>query len=164
MNSRSKLIRVALNGRSRSRHSTAGLTNSHLSAFSSAMQSPRRGARSPLPGGERVVASATGRGAARDTKIALFYLPDRESVTPLSLLRLARFPLPAGERERRFVASPQFSQTFVVRRRRVAWMRGARRFCDEGIVDTMSRSEIAVQRSRQAAIRRLAAKVCEKCG
>jgi len=43
-------------------------------------------------------------------------------------------------------------------------MRGARRFCDEGIVDTMSRSEIAVQRSRQAAIRRLAAKVCEKCG
>ncbi|HXI14638.1 MAG TPA: hypothetical protein VNM92_18625, partial [Thermoanaerobaculia bacterium] len=46
----------------------------------------------------------------------------------------------------------------------VAWMRGARRFCDEGIVDTMSRSEIAVQRSRQAAIRRLAAKVCEKCG
>ncbi|HXI12070.1 MAG TPA: hypothetical protein VNM92_05425, partial [Thermoanaerobaculia bacterium] len=45
-----------------------------------------------------------------------------------------------------------------------AWMRGARRFCDEGIVDTMSRSEIAVQRSRQAAIRRLAAKVCEKCG
>ena len=43
-------------------------------------------------------------------------------------------------------------------------MRGARRFCDEGIVDTMSRSEIAVQRSRQAAIRRLTAKVCEKCG
>ena len=43
-------------------------------------------------------------------------------------------------------------------------MRGARRFCDEGIVDTMSRSEISVQRSRQAAIRRLAAKVCEKCG
>jgi len=60
--------------------------------------------------------------------------------------------------------NPHFSQTFVVRRRRVAWMRGARRFCDEGIVDTMSRSEIAVQRSRQAAIRRLAAKVCEKCG
>ncbi len=43
-------------------------------------------------------------------------------------------------------------------------MRDARRFCDEGIVDTMSRSEIAVQRSRQVAIRRLAAKVCEKCG
>ena len=43
-------------------------------------------------------------------------------------------------------------------------MQGARRFCDEGIVDTMSRSEIAAQRSRQAAIRRLAAKVCEKCG
>ncbi len=43
-------------------------------------------------------------------------------------------------------------------------MRGVRRFCDEGIVDTMSRSEIAVQRSRQAAIRRLTAKVCEKCG
>ena len=43
-------------------------------------------------------------------------------------------------------------------------MRDARRFCDEGIVDTMSRSEIGVQRSRQAAVRRLAAKVCEKCG
>src|SRR5258706_259962 len=31
-------------------------------------------------------------------------------------------------------------------------MRGARRFRDEGIVDTMSRSETVVQRSRQAAI------------
>src|SRR5437764_389088 len=31
-------------------------------------------------------------------------------------------------------------------------MRGARRFRDEGIVDTMSRSEIVVQRSRQATL------------
>ena len=49
--------------------------------------------------------------------------------------------------------SPHFSQAFVARQRRAAWMRGARRFRDEGIVDTMLRSETVVQRSRQAAIR-----------
>jgi hypothetical protein len=48
--------------------------------------------------------------------------------------------------------SPHFSRTFVARQRRVAWMQGARRFRDEGIVETMSRSETVVQRSRQAAI------------
>ena len=48
--------------------------------------------------------------------------------------------------------SPHFSQPFVARQSRVAWMRGARRFCDEAIVDTMVRSEIVAQRSRQAAI------------
>ena len=63
---------------------------------------PRRG-KIPLPGGERVVASATGRGAVRDTKAAPV-LRNRETFTPLSLLRFARFPLPAGERERRFAA------------------------------------------------------------
>jgi hypothetical protein len=36
----------------------------------------------------------------------------------------------------------------------VAWMRVARRFRDEGIVDTMRRSEIVVRRSRRATIRR----------
>ena len=61
-------------------------------------------------------------------------------------------------------ASPHFSQPFIERRRRVAWMRGARWFRDESIVDTMSRSETIVQRSRQAAIRRLSMKSCEKCG
>ena len=50
-------------------------------------------------------------------------------------------------------SSPRFSQAFVARQRRAAWMRGARRFRDEGIVDTMLRSETVVQRSRQAAIR-----------
>src|SRR5438477_5034650 len=32
--------------------------------------------------------------------------------------------------------SPHFSQPFVARQPRVAWMRGARRFRGEGIVDT----------------------------
>jgi len=49
-------------------------------------------------------------------------------------------------------ASPHFSQPFVARQPRVAWMRVERRFRDEGIVDTMLRSEIVVRRSRQAAI------------
>ena len=49
-----------------------------------------------------MVASATGRGAVRDTKPAV--LRDRETFTPLSLLRFARFPLPAGERELRCAA------------------------------------------------------------
>jgi len=32
------------------------------------------------------------------------FLRNRETSTPLTLLRFARFPLPAGERERRFAA------------------------------------------------------------
>ncbi len=49
--------------------------------------------------------------------------------------------------------SPYFSHRLVARRRRVAWMQGARSFGDEGIVATMLRSRSCAQRSRRAAIR-----------
>ncbi len=49
--------------------------------------------------------------------------------------------------------SPHFSHRLVARRRRVAWMQGAPRFGEEGIVVTMSRSRRGAQRSRQAALR-----------
>src|SRR6266852_5810531 len=50
-------------------------------------------------------------------------------------------------------SSSYFSQVFVARQWRTAWMRGTRWLRDEGMVDTMSSSETVVQRSRQAVIR-----------